>query len=93
MALADVIKDALFLRHVWRFMLPAVGMPCIPIFEENDGAVQLSQKSIINPNSKHMDARHHFLRDLVGRTQVSIIHVPSQYQHADSLQSNSPGLF
>ena len=35
MALADVIKEELFLRQVWRFMLADVGMPCIPVFEDN----------------------------------------------------------
>ena len=34
-ALADVIKEVLFLRQVWRFMLPKVGKPCIPVFEDN----------------------------------------------------------
>ena len=41
-ALADVIIEVLFLRQVWRFMLPEVGMPCIPVFEDNEGAVQLT---------------------------------------------------
>ena len=38
-ALADVIEEVLFLRQVWRFMLHDVGMPCIPVFEDNQGAV------------------------------------------------------
>ena len=84
-ALADVIKEVLFLRQVWRFMLPDVGMPCIPVFEDNQGAVQLAQNPITNSNSKHIDVRHHFLRELVGRREISIIHVPSPYQHADFL--------
>ena len=46
MALADVIKEVLFLRQVWHFMLLAVGMPCIPVFEDNEGAVQLAQNPI-----------------------------------------------
>ena len=37
-ALADVMKEVLFLRRVWRFMLPDVGMPCIPVFEDNQRA-------------------------------------------------------
>ena len=61
-ALADVMKEVLFLRQVWRFMLPDVGMPCIPVFEDNEGAVQLAQNPITNSNSKHIDVRHHFLR-------------------------------
>ncbi|CAB1111780.1 unnamed protein product [Ectocarpus sp. CCAP 1310/34] len=79
----DVVKEILFLRQIWRFMLPQVGMPCIPVFEDNQGAIQLAQNPISNSNSKHIDVRHHFLRELVERKEISAIHVPSPYQHAD----------
>ena len=65
-ALADVIKEVLFLRQVWRFMLPEVGMPCIPVFEDNEGAVQLTQNPITNSNYKHIDARPPFLGNWQG---------------------------
>ena len=86
-ALADVMKDALFLRQVGRLMLPDVGLPCIPVFGDNEGAVQIAQNPITNSNSKHIDVRHHFLGELiqVGRKDISIIHVPSTFQHADIL--------
>ncbi|CAB1100747.1 unnamed protein product [Ectocarpus sp. CCAP 1310/34] len=84
-SLADVMKEVLFLRQVWRFMLPEAGMPCIPVFEDNQGAIQLAQNPISNSNSKHIDVRHHFIRELVGRKEISIFHVESAYQHADFL--------
>ena len=90
MALADVIKEVLFLRQVWRFMLPDVGMPCIPVFEDNEGAVQLAKNPITNSNSKHIDVRHHLLRDLVRRKGISIIHVTCSFQHADFLTKAMP---
>ena len=66
-ALGDAVKELLFLRQLWHFMLPGKGMPCFPIFEDNQGAVQLSQNPISNSNSKHIDVRHHFLRGAVRR--------------------------
>ncbi|CAB1118653.1 unnamed protein product [Ectocarpus sp. CCAP 1310/34] len=84
-ALGDVVKEILFLRQIWRFMLPQVGMPCIPVFEDNQGAIQLAQNPISNSNSKHIDVRNHFLRELVERKEISVIHVPSLYQRADFL--------
>ncbi|CAB1112067.1 unnamed protein product [Ectocarpus sp. CCAP 1310/34] len=84
-SLADVMKEVLFLRQVWRFMLPEAGMPCIPVLEDNQGAIQLAQNPISNGNSKHIDVRPHFIRELVGRKEISIIHVESAYQHADFL--------
>ena len=72
-ALGDIAKEVLFCRQVWRFMLPDVGMPCIPVFEDSEGAVQFAQNPTTNSNSKHIDVQHHFLRELVGR--LSLIHV------------------
>ena len=56
-------------------------MPCFPVFEDDQGAVQLSQS---NSNSKHIDV-HHFSRELVHQGDISVVHVPSEYQHADIL--------
>ena len=64
-------------------MLPGKAIPCFPIFEDNQGAVQLSQNPLSNSNSKHIDVRHHFLRELVRQGDISVSHVPSEYQHAD----------
>ncbi|CAB1097046.1 unnamed protein product [Ectocarpus sp. CCAP 1310/34] len=84
-AIADVLKEVLFLRQVWRFMLPDAGMPCIPVFEDNQGAIQIAHNPITNSNSKHIDVRHHFIRELVERKEITITHVPTQFQHADFL--------
>ena len=47
-AMSDVAKEILFLRLVWRFMLQRVGMPCIPLFEDNEGAIQIAKHPISN---------------------------------------------
>ena len=89
-ALAEVVKEVLFLRKVWRFMLPEVGMPCIPVFEDNEGAIQLAKNPITNSNSKHIDVRYHFIRELVAREELSVVHVSSEFQHADFLTKPLP---
>ena len=81
----DAVKELLFLRQVWPFMSPGKGMPCFSIFEDNQGAVQPSQNPVSISNSKHIDVRHHVLRELVRQGDVSVSHVPSEYQHADIL--------
>ena len=84
-ALGDAVKRLLFLRQVWSFMIPGKGMPCFPVFEDNRGALQLSKNLVSNSNSKHIDVRHHFLRELVRQGDIVVGHVPSEYQHADIL--------
>ena len=90
-AISDVGKEILFLRQVWRFMLLKAGMPCIPLFEDNEeGAIQIAKHPISNSNSKHIDVRHHFLRELVERKEIEIVHVSSEHQHADFLTKALP---
>ena len=60
-ALGDAVKELLFLRQIWRFMLPSKVMPRFSAFEDNQGTVQLAQNPVTNSNSKHIDVRHHFL--------------------------------
>ena len=61
-------------------------MPCIPVLEDDERAIQLTRNPITNSNSKHLDVRHHFIRDLVARKKISMTHVASsEYQHADFL--------
>ena len=83
--MSDVAKEIFFFRHVWRFMLPRAGLPCIPLLEDNEGAIQIAKHPISNSNPKHMDVRHNLLRELVERKEIEIIHVASQCQHADFL--------
>ena len=66
-------------------MIPGKGMPCFPVFEDNQGALQLSKNPESNSNSKHIDVCHHFLRELVRQGDIIVSHVPSEYQHADIL--------
>ena len=47
-ALGDAVKELLFLRQIWRFMLPSKVMPCFPVFEDNQGAAQLAQNPVTN---------------------------------------------
>ena len=46
-------------------MLLKARMLCIAMYEDNEGAIQIAKHPISNSNSKHIDVRHHFLRELV----------------------------
>ena len=48
-------------------MLPNKVMPCFPVFEKNQGAVQFAQNPVANLNLKNINVRHHFLRELSAR--------------------------
>ena len=49
------------------------------------GATHLAENPATTPNSKHIDIRHHFIRERVANVEFKVIYVPSQEQHADFL--------
>nr|GEU82734.1 copia protein [Tanacetum cinerariifolium] len=44
----------------------------IPVLCDNKGAIDLSKNPILNFRTKHMEIRHHFLRDNVQKGNISI---------------------
>ena len=69
-ALADTIKEVIFLRYVWSFILPVFGSACITVCEDNKGSRHLAHNPVCASSSKHIDIRDHFLRELVFRGRV-----------------------
>ena len=82
-AMSVMGKEIFVLRQVWCFMLPKARMPCIAMYDDNEGAILIAKHPISISNSKNIDVRHHVLRELIERKKVVIIHVASLYQHAD----------
>ena len=60
-AVADGVKEALYVRGVLFFLMPSLGSPSIGVFEDNKGAIDLAKNPLSSSNSKHIDARYHFL--------------------------------
>ena len=54
-------------------MLPGKVMPCFPVFEDNQDVVQLAQNPVTNSNSKHIDVRHYFLRELARQRDIKVM--------------------
>ena len=73
------------MRYVWSFIFPGFGSPSIRVFEDSKEAIQLVKNPVCSSNSRHIDVRHHILRELVLRREVDTVHVESGQQRADFL--------
>ena len=62
MAISEAAKEAMYLRDV----LSNVGVECecVTLFNDNQGAIKLAQSKNYHPRTKHIDVRHHFIRDM-----------------------------
>ena len=84
-AMATGIRETIFMRYVWSFIFPDRDVGCTTVKEDNIGAIHLAKNPVTTPNSKHIDIRHHFLRERVANGEFNIVHVSSGEQHADFL--------
>ena len=84
-AMAEGFKEATFLRYIWSFIFPHHDVGCTTTFGDNVGALHLANNPATTPNSKHIDIRHHFLRERVANGEFRVVHVGSDLQHADFL--------
>ncbi|GJT99171.1 retrovirus-related pol polyprotein from transposon TNT 1-94 [Tanacetum coccineum] len=57
----------------------------VPIMCDNKGAINLSKNPVQHSRTKHIEIRHHFLRDNVQKGHISIKKVPSVDNIADIL--------
>jgi hypothetical protein len=96
MALGDCAKHCLWFRrmisHLTQTPIPTspISLPPLSIFNDNNGAVFLSQESATNSRSKHIDIRHHFIRDLILSHQISTHMIDTKLMPADFLTKNAP---
>ena len=49
-ALADTIKEVIFVQYEWSFILPGLDSACITVFEDNKGARHLSHNPVCASN-------------------------------------------
>jgi hypothetical protein len=88
MALSASAQEVAFLRQ----LLVTLGEPLTgptPMFEDNKGADSLANNKMTTFKSKHIDIRHHFVRDLVTANVLSIVWIGSAEMIADILTKNT----
>ena len=60
-----------------------IKLPTIEIKCDNTSAINVSKNPVHHSRTKHIDVRHHFLRDRVEKGNVMLTHVRSEDQVAD----------
>ena len=84
-AMAEGVKEALYVRGILAFLRPQASRPNIAVHEDNKGAKALADNPLSSSNSKHIDVRYHFLRELVSNGDITVDHIAGKEQCADIL--------
>ena len=55
----------------------------VSILCDNTSAIDLSKNPVLHSRSKHIDVRHHFLRDHVNKGDIKMTHIETENNVAD----------
>ena len=103
MALATCVQEGLFIRSLLSDLLPSqsnsapmsLSVPIadtfsIPIAEDNQSCIAYASNRLLNARSKHIDIRHHFIREHVRSKLVKLTYIDTKDQLADILTKCPP---
>ena len=57
----------------------------IAVYEDNQSTIKMAENSTLQQRTKHIDVRHHFIRDLVREHIIKIEYCPTNEMLADML--------
>jgi hypothetical protein len=55
----------------------------VPLLCDNESAIRLADNPVEHNRTKHIDIRHHFLRDHQQKGDIDIFHISTENQLAD----------
>ena len=84
MALGDAVKEILWLQQLLEHIGLKKTEPPI-IYEDNEGCRMLSSHPSHHHRTKHIDIRHHFIRDHVNQNHCKIVAISTNNMVADVL--------
>ena len=82
MALSLAVKEMVWLYMLLRSMGIKVRRPCV-VYEDNTAAAKIANNVTAIKRTKHIDVRHHFLREHVEQGTITIVQVSTHKQLAD----------
>lgn len=62
----------------------------VVLYIDNKSAIDLAKNHVFHGRSKHIDIRYHFIRECVERGEITIRHVRTEEQRADTLTKALP---
>lgn len=81
-ALAHAAKEAIWLRRLLSELGVSSDSPTT-LYTDNQSAITYAHDNQFHARSKHIDIRHHFIREQIDATDITVIHCASEDNAAD----------
>ena len=61
------------------------GVKCdkVPLWCDNESAIKIAENPVQHSKTKHIEIRHHFIRDHVAKGNIELLHVNTENQLAN----------
>jgi hypothetical protein len=83
-ALSELGKKIIHFRNILSELGFPQNNPTI-IYEDNKSAIKLATNIQVTRKSRHINIRHHYIRDIIRTKEVIIVHLPSNLMTSDML--------
>lgn len=83
MAITEGTKEALWLRRLFGELKVQNPQDSTFIYGDNQGSLNLSHNPIYHGRTKHIEVRHHFIREKILSGEINLEYVPTDEQLAD----------
>lgn len=84
MALSECAKEAVYLQRFVR-ELGFNELANLDIMCDNRSSLKLAENPVFHSRSKHIDIRHHYVREVLQDKEIGVRYIPSEEQVADFL--------
>ncbi len=82
-ALAEAAKEAMWLYLLMKSVQNEKNEKPMIIFEDNQSTIKIAKNPIHSDRTKHIDVRHHFIREKVAEKKIEVKYIPTVDQIAD----------
>jgi hypothetical protein len=85
LAMGQTVREALWIQELMQSLrLLGANEPVI-VFSDSKGALDLSKTTKHHDRTKHINVRHHFLRQHIEDGRIRFIHTPTEFMLADAM--------
>ncbi|KAG0574652.1 hypothetical protein KC19_VG280100 [Ceratodon purpureus] len=85
MAVTEGTKEALWLRRLFgELRIQESNLPTT-IYGDNQGSINLAHNPVYHGRTKHIEVKHHFIREKVASGEIKLEYIPTSDQIADTL--------
>lgn len=85
MAMSLATSEACWLRFLFKDFNIQNEFVCVKLYEDNQSAIRVSKNPEFHKRLKHVDIKHHFVKEKIKENVINVTYVNTNQQVADIL--------